>query len=115
MSFFYDFSFLLTKNCIKSSIRVQVIKRYIFLLGVKSNDPLYIDYIQNVFKFTEIPAKRTQESIKCYGRAQKPQRRRNMKTSINFRAQDIFNDSKMELGRLNDKGTQIIKLSSLFL
>ena len=33
----------------------QVIKKYIYLSGAKSNDPLH-----NVFKFTEISAKGTQ-------------------------------------------------------
>ena len=35
----------------------QVIKKYIFLSGAKSNDPLHIDYVPNVIKFTKIPAK----------------------------------------------------------
>ena len=35
------------------------------------NDPLYIVYVPNVFKFTKISAKGTQKSLKWYGRAQK--------------------------------------------
>ena len=91
-----------------------MIKRYIFLSGAKSNDPFHIDYAPDVFKFTKIPAKRTQESLKRYERAQKRQRRPNVKMSKTFTAQNICNDSRMELGKHNDKDTQIIKLFSLF-
>ena len=35
----------------------QVIKKYIYLSGAKSNDPLHIVYIPNVFKFNKISAK----------------------------------------------------------
>ena len=34
----------------------QIIKKYIYLSGAKLNDPLYIDYVLNVFKFTKILA-----------------------------------------------------------
>ena len=47
----------------------QVIKNHIFLSGAKSNDSLHIDYVLNVFKFTKIPAKQTQESLKWYEQA----------------------------------------------
>ena len=49
----------------------QVIKKDIYLLGAKSNDPLHIVYVPNVFKFTKISAKGTQESLKQYEGAQK--------------------------------------------
>ena len=35
----------------------QVIKNHIYLSGAKSNDPLHITYIPDVFKFTGISAK----------------------------------------------------------
>ena len=41
----------------------QVIKKYIYLSGAKSNDPLHIVYVPNVFKFIKISAKGTQESL----------------------------------------------------
>ena len=59
------------KFMLKVSVMAQIIKIYIFLSGAKSNDPLHIDYVPNVFKFTKIPAKRTQESLKRFERAQK--------------------------------------------
>ena len=99
---------------LKVSVRAQVIKKYIFLSGEKSNDPLHIDYVPNAFKFTRIPAKRTQESHKLYERAQKRQRRPNITSGKIFTAPNNCNDSRMELGRHNDKGTQIIRLFSLF-
>ena len=34
----------------------KVIKKYIYLSGAKSNDPLHIEYVPNVFKFTKILA-----------------------------------------------------------
>ena len=83
----------------------QVIKNYIFLSWGKSNDPLHIDYVPNVFKFTKIPAKRTQESLKRYEWAQKRPRRQKVKTSKIFTGLYIFNDSRMELGGQNDKST----------
>ena len=92
----------------------QVIKKYIFLSGAESNDPLHIDYVPNVFKFTKIPAKRTQESLKWYEQAQKRQRRPNVTTSKIFTAPYNSNDSRMGLARHNDKGTQIVRLFSLF-
>ena len=39
----------------------QVIKKYIYHTGAKSNDPLYIVNVPNIFKFTKISAKGTQE------------------------------------------------------
>ena len=39
---------------------VQVIKKYIYLSGEKSDDPLHIVYVPNVFKFSKISAKGTQ-------------------------------------------------------
>ena len=44
----------------------QVIKKYIYLSGTKSNDPLHIIYVPNIFKFTKISAKGAQESLKWY-------------------------------------------------
>ena len=44
----------------------QVIKKYIYLSGAKSNDPLHIVYVPNIFKFTKISAKGTQELLKWY-------------------------------------------------
>ena len=49
---------------------VQVIKKYIYLSGAKSNDPLHIGYVPNVLNFTKILAKGTYESLKRYERAQ---------------------------------------------
>ena len=115
MSFSYNFFFVLTKFVFKVSVVVQVIKNHIFLSAAKSNDPLHIDYVPNVFKFTKIQAKRTQESLKRYERAQKGQRRQNVKTSEIFTAPCISNDSRMELGRQNDKGTRIVRLFSFFI
>ena len=71
---------------LKVSITTQVIKKYIYLSGLKLNDPLHIDYIPNVFKFTKISAKRTQESLNWYEQAQKQQRRPNVTTSKIFTA-----------------------------
>ena len=56
MNFSYNFFFLLTKTCIKVSDIAQVIKKYIYLSGEKSNNPLHIVYVQNVFNFTKISA-----------------------------------------------------------
>ena len=42
----------------------QVIKKYIYLSGAKLNDPLPIDYVPTIFKFTKISAKRKQELLK---------------------------------------------------
>ena len=55
----------------------QAIKKHIYLSGTKSNDPLHIVYVPNVFKFTKISAKGTQESLKQYERSQKRRRRPN--------------------------------------
>ena len=73
----------------------QVIKKYIYLLGAKSNDPLHFDYVPNVFKFTKISAKQTQESLKQYEQAQKCQRRPNVTTSKIFTAPYICINSRM--------------------
>ena len=75
----------------------QLIKKYIYLSGTKLNDPLHIVYVPNVFKFTKISAKGTQESLKQYGRAQKRQRRANVTTSKIFTAPYICNNSRMAL------------------
>ena len=42
----------------------QVTKKYIYLSGAKSNDPLHIVYIANAFKFTNTLAKGTQGSLR---------------------------------------------------
>ena len=51
-------------SCEKLVLKVrdmaQVIKKYIYFSGAKSNDPLHFIYIPNVFKFTKISAKGTQ-------------------------------------------------------
>ena len=73
----------------------QVIKKYIYLLGAKSNDPLHFDYVPNVFKFTKISTKQTQKSLKQYEQAQKCQRRPNVTTSKIFTAPYICNNSRM--------------------
>ena len=39
----------------------QVIKKYIYLPGAKSNDPFHIVYVPNVFKFTKLSAAGTHE------------------------------------------------------
>ena len=80
---------------LKVSIIAQVIEKYIYLSGAKSNDPLHIDYIPNVFKFTKISVKRTQESLKRHKRAQKRQRRPNVASSKIFTAPYIYNNSRM--------------------
>ena len=67
----------------------QVIKKYIYLSGAKLNNPLHIDYIPNVFKFTKNSAKRTQVSFKWYEHGQKCQRRPNVTTSKIFTASYI--------------------------
>ena len=61
----------------------QVIKKYIYLSGTKSNDPLHIVNIPNIFKFTKISAKGTQER----------RRRPNITTSKIFTAPYICNNS----------------------
>ena len=61
----------------------QVIKKYIYLSGTKSNDPLHIVNIPNIFKFTKISAKGTQER----------RRRPNITTSKIFTAPYICNKS----------------------
>ena len=45
---------------LKASDIVQVIKKYIYLSGAKSNDPLHIVSLPNIFKFTKISVKGTQ-------------------------------------------------------
>ena len=55
----------------------QAIEKYIY----RSNDPLHIDYVPNVFKFAKISAKGTQELLKRYERAQKRRRRPYVTTS----------------------------------
>ena len=42
----------------------QVIKKYIYVSGAKLNDALPIDYVPNIFKFTKITTKWTQELLK---------------------------------------------------
>ena len=56
---------------LKVNDMAQVIKKYIYPSGAKSNDPLHIVYVPNVFKFTKILAKGTQESLKRYERERK--------------------------------------------
>ena len=73
----------------------QVIKKYIYLSGAKSNDPLHIVYIPNAFKFTKILAKVTQESLKRCQQSQKRQRRPNVTDSKIFTASYICNNSRM--------------------
>ena len=73
----------------------QVIKKYIYLSGEKSYDPLHVDYVPNVFKFTKISAKRTQESLKQYELSQKRRRTPNVTTSKIFTASYICNNSRM--------------------
>ena len=90
-------SFCWQKLVLKVSIMAQLIKKYIYLLGTKLNNPLHIDYISNVFKFTKISAKWTQESLKWYEQAQKHQRRPNIKTSKIFTAPYTCNNSRMAL------------------
>ena len=80
---------------LKVSDMAQVIKKYIYLSGAKSNDPLHIVYVPNVFKFTKISAKGTQESLKRYERSQKRRRRPNVTTSKIFTAPYICNNSRM--------------------
>ena len=76
---------------LKVSVISQVIKKFIFLSGAKSNNPMHIDYVPK-----------------------KLQRRPKVNTSKIVTSPYISNDSKMELGRRNDKGTQIFRLFSLF-
>ena len=59
----------------------QVTKKYVYFSGAKSKDPLHIVYVPIVFKFTNISAKGTQESLSWYERAQRPRRRPNITTS----------------------------------
>ena len=73
----------------------QVIKEYIYLSEAKSNYSLHIDYVPNVFKFINISAKGTQESLKRHEGAQKHQRRPNVITSKIFTAPYIYNNSRM--------------------
>ena len=73
----------------------QVIKKDIYLLGAKSNDPLDIVYVPNVFKFTEISEKRTQDSLKRHEQSQKRRRRPNVTTSKIFTAPYICNNSRI--------------------
>ena len=77
---------------LKISVIAQVIKKYIFFSAEKSNDPLHNDYFPNVFEFAKIQAKRTQESLKRYERAQRRQKRLNVTTSKIFTAPYISND-----------------------
>ena len=82
---------------LKVSVTARAIKNYIYFSGAKSNDPLHTDYVPNVFKFTKISAKQTQESLKWYERAQKYQRRPNVTSSKIFPAPYICNNSRMAL------------------
>ena len=70
----------------------QVIKKFIYLSGVKSNDPLHIVYIPNVINFNKISPKGTQVWFKWYERLQKPRRRPNVTTSKIFTAPYICNN-----------------------
>ena len=110
MNFSCNFFILLTKFVFKVSVMAQVIKKYIFLSGAKSNDPLHIDCVPNVFKFTKMSAKRTQESLKRYER-----KRPNVTTNKIFTAPYISNDLRLELGKYRDKGTRFFRLFSLCL
>ena len=78
-----------------SSNIAQVIKKHIYLPGAKSNDPLHIVYVPNVFKFTKISAKGTQESLKWYEQSQKCRRRTTVTTSKIFTAPYICNNLRM--------------------
>ena len=80
---------------LKVSDMAQVTKKYIYRSGSKSNDPLHIVYVPNVFKFTEISAKGTEESLKRYERAQKHRRRPSLTTSKIFTATYICNNPRM--------------------
>ena len=64
-------SFCQQKLVLKVSDIAQIIKNNVYLSGAKSNDPFHIVYVPNVFKFTKISAKGTQESLKQYEGAQK--------------------------------------------
>ena len=55
---------------------------------------IHIVYVPNIFKFTKISAKETQELLKWYERAQKRQGRPNITTSNIFTASYICNNSK---------------------
>ena len=81
---------------LKVSVTAQAIK-YIYFSGANLNDPVHIDYVANVFKFTKISAKRTQELLKQYERAEKRQRRPNITTSKIFTAPYIYKNSRMAL------------------
>ena len=70
---------------LKVSDMAQVIKKYIYLSGTKSNDPLHIANVPNIFKFTKISAKGTQER----------RRRPNITTSKVLTAPYICNNSRM--------------------
>ena len=80
---------------LKVSDMAQVIKKYIYLSGAKSNDPLHIVYLPNIFKFTKISAKRTQESLKRYEPSQKRRRRPNVTTRKFSTAPYICNNSRI--------------------
>ena len=75
---------------LKVIVMPQVIKKYIYLPGAKSNNPLHIDCVSNVFKFPKISAKQTQESLKRHERAQKHLRIPNVTTSKIFTAPYIY-------------------------
>ena len=73
----------------------HIYEHVLYLSGAKSNDPLHIVYVPNVFKFTNISAKGTQESLKQYEQAQKCRRRPNVTTSTIFAAPYVCNNSRM--------------------
>ena len=76
---------------------VQAIKKYFYVSGAKLNDPLHIDYSPDVFKFTKISAKLTQESLKGYELAQKHQIGPNVATTKIFTSPYICNNSRIAL------------------
>ena len=53
----------------------QVIEKYIYLAGAKSNNPLlHIDYVSNVLKLTKISAKQTKRNERVQKRQKIPNR-----------------------------------------
>ena len=83
---------------LKASDIAQVIKKYIYLSGAKSNDSLHTVSLPNIFKFTKISVKGTQNHSNGMNETKETCRRKpHITTRKIFAALYICNNSRMAL------------------